>query len=85
LSPRTTRYELTATTSPQHGVADARLARAEAEETIAAAAARHPLGRIGTPEDIAAMVCFLLSDDASFCTGGVYPVDGGFTAGWSLS
>jgi hypothetical protein len=30
------------------------------------------------------MVGFLLSDAASFCTGGAYPVDGGFTAGWSI-
>jgi NAD(P)-dependent dehydrogenase (short-subunit alcohol dehydrogenase family) len=55
------------------------------EETIAKAAARHPIGRIGRPEEIAAMVAFLLSEDASFCTGGAYPVDGGFTAGWSMS
>jgi NAD(P)-dependent dehydrogenase (short-subunit alcohol dehydrogenase family) len=54
------------------------------EETIAAAAARHPIGRIGKPEEVAAMVGFLLSDAASFCTGGTYPVDGGFTAGWSI-
>ena len=55
------------------------------EEMIAAAAARHPLGRVAEPNEIAAMVCFLLSEDASFCTGGTYPVDGGFTAGWSHS
>lgn len=39
-----------------------------------------PLGRIGLPEDVAALATFLASDEAQFCTGGYYMVDGGSTA-----
>jgi NAD(P)-dependent dehydrogenase (short-subunit alcohol dehydrogenase family) len=43
--------------------------------------AAHPLGRPGEPEEVAAAITFLLSDDASFITGAILPVDGGHTAG----
>jgi 2-deoxy-D-gluconate 3-dehydrogenase len=42
--------------------------------------ARIPLGRWGTPEDIADVIAFLLSDDARYVTGAVIPVDGGYLA-----
>ena len=37
-----------------------------------------PLGRMGEPEEVAALALFLCSDDASFVTGTDYPLDGGF-------
>ena len=40
----------------------------------------HPIGRVGKPEEIGRFVAFLASDEASFMTGGAYPVDGGITA-----
>ncbi len=44
-------------------------------------ATRIPLERYGNPEEVAQMMLFLASDDSSFCTGGVYMVDGGRSAG----
>jgi NAD(P)-dependent dehydrogenase (short-subunit alcohol dehydrogenase family) len=48
---------------------------------LAAAAARHPVGRIGTPDDIAGLVLWLASDESGFVSGSVFTIDGGLTAG----
>jgi len=45
-----------------------------------AEAAQYPLGRCGTSEEVANLVYFLASDQASFITGSLYAIDGGFTA-----
>ena len=60
---------LTDTPLAQHIIANDRL-----REAISAA---HPLGRLGTPEDAAAIAAFLLSSQADWITGQVLGVDGG--------
>jgi NAD(P)-dependent dehydrogenase (short-subunit alcohol dehydrogenase family) len=42
---------------------------------------QHPIGRIGQVDEVAAVVAFLASDDASFITGALIPIDGGYSAG----
>lgn len=49
-------------------------------EVMGALAGKHPLGRLGTSEEVSHVVCFLLSEEASFVTGGYYLIDGGYTA-----
>jgi NAD(P)-dependent dehydrogenase (short-subunit alcohol dehydrogenase family) len=51
------------------------------DEVVARFGAAHPLGRVGTVEEVAEMAAFLLSDKAAFSTGGDYLVDGGLLAG----
>jgi NAD(P)-dependent dehydrogenase (short-subunit alcohol dehydrogenase family) len=58
-----------ATPALEHGMTD---------EQRAGLAGMHALNRLGTPEEVAALTSFLLSDRASFMTGSYYPVDGGY-------
>ncbi len=50
------------------------------EEMFAKLAASQPIGRMGTPEEVAALARYLCSDDAAFVTGCNFPLDGGFVS-----
>ncbi|CUH37915.1 2,5-dichloro-2,5-cyclohexadiene-1,4-diol dehydrogenase [Jannaschia seosinensis] len=50
------------------------------QEMLDGLAGMHPMGRIGSSEEVSALTCFLLSDRASFITGSYHLVDGGYTS-----
>lgn len=52
----------------------------EKEKIRAELVARQPIGRLGTPEDIASLIRYLCSREAEFINGAVIPIDGGWTA-----
>ena len=59
------------------GFVETDMTKVVAEETQKQWAAQIPLGRLGTPDDVASAVCFLASDEASYITGQVLAVNGG--------
>jgi 3-oxoacyl-[acyl-carrier protein] reductase len=59
------------------GLIDTDMTRAIAEKAQGDWVSQIPLGRLGTPDDVAAAVCFLASDEASYITGHVLAVNGG--------
>jgi NAD(P)-dependent dehydrogenase (short-subunit alcohol dehydrogenase family) len=50
------------------------------EDAMSGIAAMHPIGRLGTSQEVAELVAWLASDAASFVTGSYYPIDGGYLA-----
>ncbi len=63
--------------------ADARLMEFEksvTDQLLAQIAAKVPMGRLADPDEIAKVVCFLASDDASYMTGAMVSVDAGYGA-----
>ncbi|MBP6685251.1 MAG: SDR family oxidoreductase [Leucobacter sp.] len=62
------------------GYIDTALLENASPTTRDALIAKHPMGRLGTAEEVAELIAFLVSDAASFITGSYHLVDGGYTA-----
>ena len=54
-------------------------AQGDVEKVRAEFVARQPMGRIGSPEEIAALAVYLASDESSYTTGQIHIIDGGFS------
>jgi NAD(P)-dependent dehydrogenase (short-subunit alcohol dehydrogenase family) len=54
------------------------------DDEIARRFAHYPMGRFGTPEELASTVAYLASDDAGFITGAAFPLDGGITSAFTV-
>lgn len=63
---------------------DSGLGRGDLDRARARTLSHIPMRRYGTADEVAKMMLFLASEDSSYCTGGVYLLDGGSTAGISL-
>ena len=55
------------------------IGRGDFDAARASFIARQPMGRLGTPEEIANLAVYLASDESSFVTGGTFVIDGGWT------
>lgn len=66
------------------GFIDTAMTRALPQEVRERAVSRTPLGRVGTPDEVGALVRFLCGDTAGFITGAVVPIDGGQLLGGGL-
>jgi len=66
--------------APSLTITDATAELAKSEAVMSAFRGRLPMGRPATPDEVAAVIAFLASDDASFVNGVILPVDGGLAA-----